>query len=159
MESLIKRVSGDVRVPIGNGNKIIIHCCNDIGVMGAGVAAAIAQKWAIVKIQYKQWHRSNKGFKLGNVQYVKVEDDIVVCNMIGQKGIRSRGNVSPIRYGAIKKCLEKVKEAALKNNASVHCPYLMGCGLAGGDWKKVEPMLQEILCDNGVLVTTYNINR
>ena len=154
----LKHIKGDVRKPIGTGDKIIIHCCNDIGVMGAGVAAAIAQKWSIVKKQYLQWHRSNKGFKLGNVQFVKVEDDILVCNMIGQRHIRTKGKVAPIRYGAISKCLEKVKDGALKTNASVHCPYLMGCGLAGGSWSRIESMLQEILCDNGVAVTTYNIN-
>ena len=87
--SKLKHIKGDVRKPIGDGNKIIIHCCNDIGVMGAGVAAAIAQKWPNVKSEYKKWHRGKQGFKLGNVQFVKVEDDLVVCNMIGQRDIRS----------------------------------------------------------------------
>jgi len=154
--STLTHIKGDATRPIGDGNKIVIHCCNDIGAWGAGFVIAISRRWKEPESQYRQWHSSNKWFKLGNVQYVKVEDDIVICNMIGQEGIRSKGNVSPIRYGAIRKCLEKVKEAALKNNASVHAP-LFGAGLAGGSWDKIEPMLQEILCDNGVPVTIYHL--
>ena len=88
-------INGDVREPIGEGNKLIIHCCNDIGKMGAGVAMAISRKWTEVRRQYKQWHMGNKGFKLGNIQFVKVESDIVVCNMIGQHGIKTVSKVPP----------------------------------------------------------------
>jgi O-acetyl-ADP-ribose deacetylase (regulator of RNase III) len=150
----IRYVKGDVRKPLGSGNKIIIHCCNDIGVMGAGVAAAISQTWPDVKIEYKQWHRSQKGFKLGNVQYIKVEDDIVVCNMIGQKNIRKKNGLPPIRYSAIRKCLEKVAEAAIMNKASVHAPKF-GSALAGGSWDQIEALIEECLIDKGVNVTIY----
>ena len=152
----LNHIKGDATRPVGDDKKIIIHCCNTIGAWGAGFVVAISRRWKEPERQYRQWHRSKKGFKLGNVQFVKVEDDIVVCNMIGQKDIKSKGNVSPIRYGAIRKCLEKVKETALKSNSSVHCP-LFGAGLAGGSFDKIEPMLQEILCDNGVSVTVYHL--
>ena len=154
--SILEHIKGDATRPIGDGNKIIVHCCNDIGAWGAGFVVALSRQWKEPERQYKQWHRSNKGFKLGNVQYVKVEDDIVVCNMIGQRDIRTKGKVAPIRYGAIKKCLTKVKDAALKNNASVHCP-LFGSGLAGGKWEVIEEMLEEVLCGNGVSVTVYHL--
>jgi O-acetyl-ADP-ribose deacetylase (regulator of RNase III) len=152
----ITHIKGDATKPVGDDNKIIIHCCNDVGAWGAGFVVALSRRWKEPERQYRQWHRSQKGFKLGKVQYVKVEDDIVVCNMIGQRDIRSKGNVSPIRYGAISKCLDKVKEAALKNNASVHCP-LFGAGLAGGSWTKIEMALKEELADNGVSVTVYHL--
>ena len=129
--SKLKHIKGDATRPVGEGDKIIVHCCNDIGAWGAGFVVALSRHWKEPERQYRQWHRSKKGFKLGKVQYVKVEEDIVVCNMIGQRDIRSKGNVSPIRYGAIRKCLEKVKETALKNKASIHCP-LFGAGLEIG---------------------------
>jgi len=37
-------IKGDVTAPIGDDNKLIIHCCNDIGAMGAGVAVALYRK-------------------------------------------------------------------------------------------------------------------
>lgn len=155
----IKYIKGDATRPIGDGNKLLIHCCNDIGLMGAGVALAIAQKWPQVKVQYKKWSRGHvKGLKfaLGMVQFVKVEDDIVVGNMIGQQGIRKKGNAPPIRYSAIVKCLEKVKSAALANNASVHAPKF-GSDRAGGRWDIIEGYINDILCANDIKVVVYEL--
>jgi len=156
MATLITYVKGDVRTPSGNGRKIIVHCCNDIGAMGAGVAAALFHKWPSVKSEYKQWHRSKKGFELGAVQFVKVDTDIVVGNMIGQKGIKTVGGVPPIRYGAIRKCLERVAEAAVRNNASVHGPKF-GAGLAGGSWDEIERLIEETICARDIEVTIYEL--
>ena len=97
--SNITYVKGDVTKPIDadKGNKILVHCVNDCGKMGAGVALAIARKWPSVKKKYVEWHRRGRNFGLGKVQFVKVEDDIVIGNMIGQHGIRSKNNQKPIR--------------------------------------------------------------
>jgi len=148
-------IKGDVTRPIGDDNKLIIHCCNDIGKMGAGVAKALYMKWYEVRKQYQQWHNSKKGFELGNIQFVKVETDIVVCNMIGQHGIKNDSKVPPIRYGAIAKCLEKVMSAAKKNNASVHAPRF-GSALAGGRWSKIEELIIEHLSSHDIQVTIYD---
>ena len=83
----IKYVKGDATSPIGEGRKIIIHCCNDIGAWGAGFVIALSNKWPITRKKYIEWSKEPEGFELGEVQYVKVEDDIVVANMIGQHGI------------------------------------------------------------------------
>jgi O-acetyl-ADP-ribose deacetylase (regulator of RNase III) len=51
-----------------------------------------------------------------------------------------------------------VAEKAKELNASVHMPRI-GCGLAGGEWSKVEPIIIETLCKNGVEVTVYDFGR
>lgn len=51
--------------------------------------------------------------------------------------------------------LEPGKDAS-RWNASVHMPRI-GCGLAGGSWGKVEPIIQEELCDKGVQVFVYDL--
>jgi O-acetyl-ADP-ribose deacetylase (regulator of RNase III) len=150
-------VTGDATAPIGDDNKLLIHCCNSIGGWGRGFVLALNQRWAEPKRQYKSWFQSKKGFKLGNVQFVKVEDDIVVCNMIGQKGIKTVGKVPPIRYGAIAKCLEKVMIAAKRNDATVHAPKF-GSDLAGGSWEKIEELIIEHLSEHDIQVTVYNYN-
>jgi hypothetical protein len=32
----------------------------------------------------------------------------------------------------------------------------IGCGLAGGTWDKIEPLIRETLCAAGVPVTVYD---
>lgn len=153
----INYIKGDVTQPITEGNKFIIHVCNDIGAFGAGVALAIGKKWPVVKTKYKEW--SNKDdFKLGNIQHVKVEKDLVVINMIAQHNIITINNIPPIRYDALQLCVKKVSDLALFNKVSVNIPYLMGCGLAGGSWNIVEKILIEELCEKGIAVIAYDID-
>jgi hypothetical protein len=152
----IKYIKGDATQPIGDGNKMLIHCCNDIGAWGSGFVMAISKRWKEPEVQYRKWSRGHvKGakFELGAVQFVKVEDDIVIGNMVGQKGIARRG-APPIRYPAIVKCLEKVRDAAVKNKASVHAPKF-GSDRAGGKWDIIEGHIRDILCKSNISVTIY----
>lgn len=61
----------------------------------------------------------------------------------------------PIRYEAVRSALEKVAVHALQHDASIHMPRI-GCGLAGGTWDKIEPLLTECLSSKGVKVTMYD---
>lgn len=155
----IQYIKGDATCPVGDDNKIIIHCCNDCvpGRWGKGFVLAL-NKWPQPKSEYMKWSRQgkNSGYELGNLQFVKVEDDIVVCNMIGQRDTKPRNGVTPIRYSAISKCLEKIAVATLRNNASIHCPRF-GSGLAGGSWDIIETLIKEHLCDQDIQVTVYDI--
>jgi O-acetyl-ADP-ribose deacetylase (regulator of RNase III) len=154
----LRYINGDVREPIGFGHKLICHCVNDKKVMGAGVALALLKKWPQVRNEYIKWSKKDN-FQLGNIQTVKAENDIVVVNMIAQHNIVFNENgIPPVRYEALSKCLQKVARLAIKYNASVHLPYLLCCGLAGGDWKIVEPLLIKELCENNVEVVIYKYN-
>ena len=63
--------------------------------------------------------------------------------------------VPPVRYEAIESGLGFVRERALADGASVHMPRI-GCGLAGGDWARVESIVKATLVDAGVAVTVYD---
>ena len=159
---LLKYVEGDATLPRGGGHRMLIHVCNDIGGFGAGVAQAIAQRYPKVRDQYKLWFRAqtldfNK-FELGSIQIVPVQTDLSVVNMIAQSGIGpdSQGN-PPIRYDAVRTCLQKVLKAAKDSQSSIHAPKF-GAGLAGGDWAVIEQMINEILIDNGMNVTIYTLS-
>jgi len=144
-------VVGDVREPVGCGVKVIVHVCNDIGKMGAGVARALCKKWPTVKECYL-----NIGeYKRGTTQFVEVEEDVVVANMIAQKGIYSdRNGRPPIRYKALRRALKSVAAYASGLGASVHMPRI-GSGLAGGLWSKVAEIIEEEL--DGVEVVVYDL--
>ena len=154
----IKYIKGDATRPIGEGRKLLIHCCNDCGDWGSGFVLAISKRWKEPESQYRKWSNGQTSVpcELGQVQFVKVEDDIVVSNMIGQHGIKHQNGNPPIRYEAIVKCLEKVKDAAIKNKASIHLPYLMCCDRAGGKWDIIEGHIKDIFCKNDIEVTVYD---
>jgi O-acetyl-ADP-ribose deacetylase (regulator of RNase III) len=144
-------VIGDATNPQGDGKKYILHICNNVRGWGAGFVLSLSRKWAAPEKAYRAM--SNEEMILGNVQYVPVENDITVVNMIGQHDIRSINGIPPVRYDAIKNCLQKVNEEAKKNNATIHCPRF-GAGLSGGDWNVIESIIKEVV---EVDVTVYDL--
>jgi O-acetyl-ADP-ribose deacetylase (regulator of RNase III) len=145
---------GDATKPEGEGPKLIIHICNDIGAFGAGFVVAVARKWPHVRQAYLNLQHQG-GYHLGDVQFVEAEPGIVVANMIAQHGVGFIGNTPPIRLEALRQCLAKVGIEAKKLGASVHLPPV-GCGLAGSSWSDIGPIIQEELVDKGIEVTVYD---
>lgn len=152
----IQYIQGDATAPIGTGPKIIVHICNDIGGWGRGFVLALSKKWKDPEQHYRQWYQSDEDFERGNIQLVKVEEGLWVANLIGQHKIRKdeKGN-PPIRYRAVKQGLDAVAKKATELGTSVHMPRI-GCGLAGGKWEKIEPLIKATLLQQGVHVTVYD---
>ncbi|MHC5537542.1 macro domain-containing protein [Singulisphaera rosea] len=151
--SIITYTKGDATQPQGNGNKIIAHICNDLGGWGKGFVVAISKRWDEPEASYREWHRSKNDFDLGSIQFVKVEPDVWVANMIAQRGMRNSAKGPPIRYEAVRACLKKLAVGAKSLKAGVHMPRI-GCGLAGGRWEEIEPIIAEEL--TGIDVTVYD---
>ncbi len=160
---MISYLMGDATDPWVRGNKIIAHVCNDIGGWGRGFVLSLSRKWPLAENSYRRWYDESHNlpgmedmpFMLGNVQFVCVKNDngdgerTLVANMVAQRDIVTHTDgTPPIRYDALRDCLRKVGEMARDTGASVHMPRI-GCGLAGGRWDMVEPIIQEELsgCD------------
>jgi O-acetyl-ADP-ribose deacetylase (regulator of RNase III) len=144
----IQYVKGDATQPQGDGNKIICHICNDIGAWGAGFVLAISKKWYAPELAY----RRKKEFVLGTVDFIRVEDDIIVANMIAQHGVgRDINGNPPINYGAVRLALNTVNQHAKLTGSSIHAP-MFGAGLSGGDWKVIEQIIKDVM---SVPVTIY----
>lgn len=153
----INYVKGDATHPQGDGNKIIVHICNDIGGWGAGFVLALSRRWKLPEEKYHEWFKSSQDFELGQIQLVQVEDDIWIANLIGQRDVSpDKEGRPPIRYKAVYKGMEKLSKKAKNLNASVHMPRI-GCGLAGGRWNKIQPIITENLIDQGIAVTVYDL--
>lgn len=158
----INYVKGDATRPISGGPKVVIHICNDIGAWGKGFVLAISKRWSKPEKDYRNlsdnYHKKfDKPIELGLVQFVKVEDDIWVANMIAQHGIRRGiGGKPPIRYDALRICLEKVAKFAIEKNASIHCPRI-GSGLAGGKWDEVSILIEKYLCSKDISIYIYDL--
>ena len=155
----ITYLKGDATNPQTEGKKIISHCCNDCipGKWGAGFVLAISKRWKEPEKQYREWSVSANNYKLGEVQFVGVANNLVVANMIGQHGVGFNNGNPPVRYDAVDSCLAKVAEIATKKHkASIHMPRIC-CGLAGGTWDKIEPLIIKNLSLVDVPVFVYDI--
>ncbi|WP_419667961.1 macro domain-containing protein [Streptomyces sp. 2-1] len=155
--SEITYVRGDATTPLGKGVKLIAHVCNDIGGWGKGFVLALSNRWPEPEAAYRRWHRERAGndFALGATQFVKVDRYMWVANMIGQRGTKTGSKGVPVRYEAIDAALAPLADKALELGASVHMPRI-GCGLAGGKWSRVEPLITERLIGRGIKVTVYD---
>lgn len=89
------------------------------------------------------------------MQLVRVKPDVWVANMVGQRGMRTGSGGPPIRYDALERCLVALAGHAVELGASVHMPRI-GCGLAGGVWSRVEPLVTGALCERDIEVTVYD---
>lgn len=173
---MIHYLKGDATNPQTKGPKIIAHVCNDAGKWGAGFVLAVSDHYPIVRDLYLRWYAgklksidyhdgvycSQGRFMLGEVQIILqlgAGKTMYVANMIAQHGIKTGSHGSPIRYDALEACLKKVAlevkqlEVPLRVPVSVHMPRI-GCGLAGGRWEEVEPLITNAL--QGVEVYVYD---
>lgn len=160
----IEYVTGDATNPKGEGLKVIPHCCNTVGAWGAGFVLALSKKSKIPETSYKKWYRdgyytSDRAgkvpFQLGKVQFAPFSKSVIVCNIIGQQGVGYNNGLPPIRYDSIKGGFDMMRELMLADKFSVHMPRI-GCGLAGGEWDKIEEIIKETLCNHGIQVTVYD---
>ena len=159
--------TGDATEPIGDGRKIIVHVNNNLGGWGKGFVLALSKKWDAPERCYREWARTGRWedgdhgsalFGLGQIQAVRVSDDITVCNMVAQDGYYPKTRPPYVRYDALRECLASVARVAngTMESPSVHMPRI-GCGLAGGEWSKVEPIIQSTLVAAGLLVFVYDL--
>lgn len=155
----IHYLTGDATIPIGEGKKIIAHVCNDIGAWGKGFVLPLAKKWPLAQKQYLAAFKADPVPVLGNIQIVAVAPELWIINMIGQHKITTRYSkeeIPPVRYEAIGTALRQVAAFAEKEQASVHMPRI-GCGLAGGTWDKIAPLILEAFADGDTPVYVYDL--
>lgn len=119
---------------------IIMHVANNKGVMGAGVAKAISDRWPEVKADYLECPE----YELGDVIVSSVDKDGFVATMIAQDGYGRDGKCY-LKYDALKECIDQVIRIRQlmdrDEKPMLFLPFGMGCGLAGGNWDTVHDIL------------------
>jgi O-acetyl-ADP-ribose deacetylase (regulator of RNase III) len=154
-KSMIRYMKGDATCPQAKGQKVIVHVCNDAGKWGKGFVMAVSKRWPKTREEYLSWYKDGKNFTLGAVQLVEAQADITVANIVGQKGTKSGSKGNPVRYDAIKAGLQGVAKHFKGKDVSIHMPRI-GCGLAGGKWERIEPIIKETLGEFEVTVYDYD---
>lgn len=155
----LRHVTGNAaKASHGSGRKVISHIVNDAGGWGKGFVMAISKEWGkSVRRAYFEWHRDRprSGFRLGAVQVVAASPRIDIVNMIGQCGMLTGSQGAPIRYAALEEALGTMARHAAAVGASVHMPRI-GCGLAGGEWARIEPLIAAISAAHSLTVYIYS---
>ncbi len=137
---------------------VIPHCCNNLGVMGAGVAKSLKDKWPTGVASY--FGMKNTGLVLGTAAFGLVDDGkILIANMIGQDGVRENPGDKPVKYVALMRAMVETlayaRGCAFRGEQIVfHCPKF-GSDLAGGKWELIEELIKEIWIDAGFDVLIY----
>lgn len=178
--SSLRYIYGDVTDPQltqgewDNPRPIVIpHVVNDAGVMGAGVAKALYTEWPNVKRDYL-YNANTRGLLLCEViGTIAIPGEIYVQSMVAQstpgkwktqritRTLESGQEFpyavkrSPIRYGALAKCMIHVGTMARQVRATIHAPRF-GSDLAGGNWDVIESLILELWVDRGINVTIYD---
>ena len=160
-------------INIVNGNIFDTHCniiCHQVncqGIMGHGIAKQVKEKYKGVFNEYKRYcdaHADNRGTMLGEALIVDVDYGAAVLDWLVNKERKYIANIfGQLTYGtglrtnykALVLGLEVVANFAKEHNLSVAIPYKIGCGLAGGDWNKVNTLIEGVFAGTGIEVLMY----
>jgi O-acetyl-ADP-ribose deacetylase (regulator of RNase III) len=161
-----------------NLRTIIAQGNNNIGAWGSGFVLAINQLSPLPRLAYLDWAKE-KGFycrpdtcvptnvvlrkkqfvpfELGEIQLVPVTDDLYVANMITQKSCGPFDHLIPFRYDSAQECFYRLYLAATTLKFDHVTMPRIGCGLAGGEWIKVEALINLELVKRGISVDVYDL--
>jgi O-acetyl-ADP-ribose deacetylase (regulator of RNase III) len=150
---MIKIISGSI---LTSTEDYICHQVNTQGVMGAGVAKALSDKYPVVKTEYLKFCQAHKGQDiLGAVKAVRVSNTQQVLNIFGQSEYGRSSYKIYTDYDALWRAFNTIKSRY--HGSTLAFPYGFGCGLANGNWDTVYGMIAECLGDMDV--TIYQLGR
>ena len=150
---MIKFFNGDL---LKSGCDIICHQVNEWGVMGAGIAKQIKEKYPKAFADYTKAIREakSKGKNLPLLALSKQPDGIVVANMFTQRNGETdlellRNAVVFLGMPILDLFVTKLKfkettGVVVDRPFRVGIPYKYGCGIAKGDWESVLKIWVEV---------------
>lgn len=144
--------------------QFIAHQVNCRGVMGAGLAKQIKNKYPEVYNAYKVFCDINTAKPpLGKSLCVWTKDNHCIINVFGQLGYgRAQQQTDyDALYSGFATAAEEIRKTFLDGNPCyqipIAIPYGIGCGLAGGNWDKVKEVLELIEKNHCVLFIAHRI--
>lgn len=173
METEINYIHGDL-IELAKEGKfdVIAHGCNCMSTMGAGIAPQMAKAFGCDRFDMERHGRNIN--KLGNIDYQtfvlgekaiwsledaknnRNEPELTVVNAYTQYNYgrnHKGGTITPFDYEAFTLCMRKINHIfSLKH---IGLPKI-GAGLAGGDWEKIEQIINCELYLCTVTIVTYS---
>ena len=173
MQNIINYIDGDLIKLAKQGQfDVIVHGCNCLSTMGAGIAPQMAKSFGCDRFEM-ELHGPDIN-KLGNIDYktLYLEDNnhwtpypdedgkwvafkLTVVNAYTQyKYGRNHkdGAIAPFDYEAFTLCMRKMNKVF--GGKHIGMPKI-GAGLAGGDWNRIEKIINDELWNCGITVVNY----
>lgn len=155
----MKTVLGNL-VELGlNGHfDVIVHGCNCFNTMGAGIAKEIKKK---IPEAYNEDATTIKGDKqkLDNYTEVTVKNriggDSTVINAYTQYNYGNSYGKDLVNYESLKNIFRTLNLTYANLDITIAYPAI-GAGLAGGDWNKIQQIINEELCDVNHVFVKFN---
>lgn len=144
---MLKYVEGDLLVALTEGDvDVLVHGCNCFHAMGGGIARQIKTLWPEVAKADKQNSTYAARGKLGLFTSAIVPRDDgskgVVINAYTQYKYSSQD--AQVDYEAIECAFKTIVDVYHNSDVVIGIPKI-GAGLAGGDWDKIEGIINTIL--------------
>lgn len=137
--------------------KYLCHQVNCMGKMGSGIAKTVREKFPTAFAEYSNVCLGNEKTPsnlLGNIFQSKCGDKIIVHMFAQEQFGRSRRYTD---YDAFLNCLKRIR-ATVPTGSVIAFPHGIGCGLGGGSWSIIFPMIEEVLAgDYEVEVWKYGV--
>lgn len=146
---MIKKIEGDITHAKG----YILHGVNCQGVMGAGIAKVIAQKWPIVYDDYKSYcgfSLKDCNLLLGKYLKTQIDEETAVINLFTQIRYGTVSGEKYVHYDALDKSLRDFsnkERLSMSGNIKVNFPKI-GAGLGGGNWNVLKEIIDHRIPDN-----------
>lgn len=128
----------------------IAHGCNCWNTMGSGIARQIKERYPKA---YEVDYETNAGDinKLGGFTYTEWYSQGNIYNLYTQ--YEFGGDKVHLNYDALALCLYKLN--FLEKGKKIGLPYLIGCGLAGGDEVLVKEIIENRLVDVDITLVEF----
>lgn len=136
-------------------NAVILHGCNDRGVMGSGIALQIKRTYPGAFAAYAEVSNESAPYpmELGTIVPYQAAffDNLHIVNGITQAGFGADGR-RYVNYAAVEKVFRETAMYILAKSAeageplSLHYP-LIGAGLGGGEWAVISDIIDSTMSD------------
>ena len=141
--------------------QFIAHQVNCQGVMGAGLALQIRQKYPRVYDEYRLYCATTEE-PLGDHVIVSTPDNHCIINVFGQDsfGTEKRQTDYAALYNGFISAIRHIHSNFSMPDyiqIVIAIPFGIGCGLAGGDWKEVSRILTKIESEYNVVFVAYRL--
>lgn len=118
---------------------IIAHQTNCLGVVG-GLAKQMALYYPRWYEEYRLYCLEKGSTALGTIQCSSV-NKVMIISLFGQDRISYRRRAT--NYEALEQSLELLGLLGeVHTDKKIYLPYMLGCGLGGGDWAVVSKLIE-----------------
>jgi O-acetyl-ADP-ribose deacetylase (regulator of RNase III) len=150
-KSGVFELSGDL---LESDCDVVIHCCNCLHTMGAGIARSIRERWPEVYDKDKETPYGERQ-KLGHYSAALTCDDFTVINLYAQFDYGRPEDGRRLDYNALRCGLQRFVDQLQKQNVQPKIgTYYLGCSNAGGDQNVVRKILDEVFADMPLFLYT-----